>query len=751
MATVRAKPSMPTSTFLHPAIAMVAVGSALLPVAIHLLHRRRFRRERWAAMEFLLAANRRSARRIRLEQWLLLLLRIAVVTGLGLAVARPFFPAAVLGALGRARSHHVLLIDNSASMRIAVGPGAGRGVSGASGIDASRLDRMMAMSSSIIDAVPPGDGISLVRLAAPASALSDHPAYDRRGVRDQLSRVTATWRGTDISGGLGAALDIVRRGQADFPPGNQFVYVLSDQPGREWLRPSGDAAGASSIACRVAEFASLIVVEPDEPAANVAVTGLRATSTLAGAELPLRFEGDVANFGNRTVRDAALRLSLDDRIVHRMVLPPLGPGESTTAGANVILSHAGPHTVSATVVTESADDFPQDNVRLLALDVDDAVPVLLVDAHSAPDALKGSSGYLAVALSPGADSGRRRSFLPRRLSWRDVGGEPLDGYAVAVLCGVPPLEDETWRRLESFVEAGGGLLVFAGNGVDTVRDNERGYRGGAGLLPCAWGEVAASPPITGDASGAPPGGSVGFAADGSAHPVLVDFAGAPDSSLFQARVERYLRVDGIREGTEIPLRYTDGSPAFLVAARGRGMVGVVTTSADMEWTNLPARGDYVSLMVNLCVYLTRGRGASRTYMVGDMVRHPIPASASGFAPYVTRPDQRSQDARVLVEEGVYVVEFGPVEEAGVYTLTLGPRQTTVAVNPDPSESDTRPVVAEALRAAMACEAEIVTAGALTETILRGHRSSELGDRMLFIVLLLLVAESWLAAKWGAFR
>ena len=51
-------------------------GSALVaaPILIHLLSRRRFRTVDWAAMEFLLDAERRNRRRIRLEHLLLLLL-----------------------------------------------------------------------------------------------------------------------------------------------------------------------------------------------------------------------------------------------------------------------------------------------------------------------------------------------------------------------------------------------------------------------------------------------------------------------------------------------------------------------------------------------------------------------------------------------------------------------------------------------------------------------------------------------------
>ena len=64
-----------------------------IPVIIHLLFRRRFRRVEWAPMRYLKLAIERHRRRIRLEQLLLLLLRMAVIAMLFLALARPLMHA----------------------------------------------------------------------------------------------------------------------------------------------------------------------------------------------------------------------------------------------------------------------------------------------------------------------------------------------------------------------------------------------------------------------------------------------------------------------------------------------------------------------------------------------------------------------------------------------------------------------------------------------------------------------------------
>ena len=98
--------------FLHPLL-LWALPLAAVPVIIHILNRRRFKKVPWAAMEFLLKAMKRNRKRLRLEQWLVLLLRVLAVLLLIALVSRPQLGG---GALLGARTHHVVILDDSASM-----------------------------------------------------------------------------------------------------------------------------------------------------------------------------------------------------------------------------------------------------------------------------------------------------------------------------------------------------------------------------------------------------------------------------------------------------------------------------------------------------------------------------------------------------------------------------------------------------------------------------------------------------------
>src|SRR3990172_4607818 len=98
--------------FLNPLL-LWALPLAAVPIVIHLLNRRRFHRIPWAAMEFLLAAMKRNRKRLRMEQWLVLLLRTLAVLFLVSLVSRPQLGG---GGLLGTRTHHVVVLDDSASM-----------------------------------------------------------------------------------------------------------------------------------------------------------------------------------------------------------------------------------------------------------------------------------------------------------------------------------------------------------------------------------------------------------------------------------------------------------------------------------------------------------------------------------------------------------------------------------------------------------------------------------------------------------
>src|ERR1700758_5325560 len=101
--------------FLNPA--NMVIGGALIssPIIIHLINRMRFKRLRWAAMEFLLRAQKRNRRRLIIEQLLLLLLRCLLVALVTVLVGR-LVERSTLAKGEEAREFtHFVLVDDTLS------------------------------------------------------------------------------------------------------------------------------------------------------------------------------------------------------------------------------------------------------------------------------------------------------------------------------------------------------------------------------------------------------------------------------------------------------------------------------------------------------------------------------------------------------------------------------------------------------------------------------------------------------------
>ena len=748
-------------SFVHPGLAWAAAATAALPVIVHLLNRRRYRRVPWAAMTFLLRATERSRRRLRLQTILLMAARILALVLLGLAIARPLVPGSyALG--GRSQwAHRILVLDNSLAMNAHVKEGE------------TRLDHARRTAEALLGSFPVHDPVSLVTLSEPAEAVIDQGVYERRTVRERLASVEPTRRPVDPVGAVEQVLSTLEHSGA--APGNRFVYVISDfrrityegervaedtaearnDRGARSVPPTAAVSAMRKLAAALEDPASQfhLLLVPAEPSDNLAVTRLEATSLLLNVQQPVRVEAEVGNFGSQRLRGLTLQIRRDGTLVRRESLPELLPGERTSVGFSLAFASPGTHVVEARAISATGDALRDDDSRVLSLDLRPGVFVLLVDGRPGPSPLLGQAGFLATALAPrnlptsvGPASLMRLAapaqdpIVPRVITVPELAGEVLERYDVVALCNVARLREGQWSALQRFVEDGGGLLFFSGDQVAVEHYNTFGYADGQGVLPVQL--LRATPGTGGDAS------PVALRPDGLTHPVVASFRDQPQSGLFLAQVARYLQVEVDPARGEVLMRYTNGDPAVVASASGRGRVLFYTTTAGMDWTNLPAKGDFVSLMVQSVSYLAPQRGARRNLLVGQTLREPLDPAQGALALRITDNAGQSQGGRIVPEGGKLMFEFGPLESPGALTLHLGGEELAFAVNVSSRESPLEACTPEKLRALLACGANVLAADSARLAPALKVKSTELASMALYAVVVLLLLETWLAMWFG---
>ncbi len=731
--------------FVHPAIAAGALACGLIPVVIHLINRRRDRRVPWAAMAFLLAASRRSAKRMWIEQWLLLALRVLLIVLLGWAIARPYLPLSAFLPNASSRIHRVIVLDNSGSMNADDGEGG------------TRFDRAKVFAKRLLATFDAQDAISLVTLAEPAEAVIDHAAYDHRFAREQIAATQSTHRTTDVAGGVAIVESILR--ESRMPPGAYAVYVVSDFARNDWQGGAGEP-----VMPAVAAIKRLSRTDGDAPVevrlwqampsatGNIVVSRLATESALVGTTMPVRVTADVSNFGETTLRGATLQLRRDAEIVRREPLPALSPGQRFTAIATTMFSGPGSHTLEARVILPDTDALAADNARYLALDVRDAASVLLVDGRSGSSLIAGQVGYLATALSParvvrgmGMDDSAvasRAPFSTRVISPGALANEDLSSYDAIALCNIGRLSEERWGELQAFVSGGGGLFVSSGDLLDADNYNRYGFADGTGVLPGKFDRAAVAN-ATDDASF--------VSLTEPSQKIVAEFSDHGGSGLFLCRVDRYLPFVPSNGKAAVALTLGSDVPLLVTSSFGAGRVVVLTTTANMAWTNLPAKGDFVSLMFGVFSHLVRDRQQGRNVLVGADLEEPLSAVQSSMTLRLTMPTGETAPVGVRSNGSGLSTTFGPMDEPGFYTLSVGRDRMVTGVNLPASESRTAMIAPEDLARLTGCAVHSQSLAAFDAGMMSTARVTELSTLALYVVLALLMIEPWIAMWFAGVR
>ncbi|HZD03356.1 MAG TPA: BatA and WFA domain-containing protein, partial [Longimicrobiales bacterium] len=190
--------------FLSPLFLLAALAVAV-PVILHLFHRHRTRRIPFPALRYLRRTEREHARRIRLRQILLLMLRCAAVLLLVLAGARLFVR-------GRSGSHDptalAIVLDNSMSSARVLG-------------DHRVLDRLREVALATLDRAGAEDRIWVIRAGEPWDV---SVPGDAAAARARVEETRTSQAAGNLSAGLSRARSLVEA--AELPAAE--IHLVSD-------------------------------------------------------------------------------------------------------------------------------------------------------------------------------------------------------------------------------------------------------------------------------------------------------------------------------------------------------------------------------------------------------------------------------------------------------------------------------------------------------------------------------------------
>ncbi len=485
--------------FLNP-WSMVA-GAALVssPLIIHLINRMKYRRVRWAAMEFLLKSQKRTRRKLIIEQLILLLLRILIVLLLGILLARflGFNPSATEEAKS---TLHLVLLDDTPSMG-----------------DTWRQDGQLTDSFALAKQQMVE---SIARAASQASTAQelqvirlsdlDNPrSFERlnaasiQELNDYLQPLTPTMVHVPLQKGLEAAQALLteRKDMA------RTLHVLSDFRSVDWgsssqqdLRSKFSELEDAQIRVHLIDVADperKPTVETPLYHDNIGIVDLRPETRIAAKFAPVEFIVDVANFSNSERKNVRVAVKLNgvERAEASVNLPSLPPNQVTSGRFTLTLDRVGSeeaplerfNLVSANLEQEDAG-LNIDNVRYAVVEVRDRVPILLVEGDRLTSDPQQADSYHLATLFREAIDGYQVDV--RRVQVLE--SPNLQQYASIMLANVRDLSDKAQQNLTEYIRLGGGVAFFVGPSVRPEFYNEL-YAEGKGIFPVPLAETPSEP------------------------------------------------------------------------------------------------------------------------------------------------------------------------------------------------------------------------------------------------------------------
>jgi aerotolerance regulator-like protein len=706
----------------------LAAGAALaaLPVILHLFMKQTPKRVVFPALRLIRERQKRSHKKLKVKNWLLLLARMALVALMALALARPrLFSETSLGD-EEVPTAIALVFDTSLSMGYKEQP------------DKSLLDVAKERAGEVLKKTPDSSQIFVVDSSEPGVPVALSPAAARKRV-EGLALHAAN---RPLNAALGQAYAAV----VDCDRPRHEVYVLTDlarsswEPGRpveglDLLKKVKSGVVTYVLRLTPKDFHDVSIVEA-KPSVNVATQGeaveIRATLRSRGPA-----SKRVAEFffdGNVKKGEQPVDLPADGEVEVKFTTPKLDPA---------VALHQGRVRVSG-----APDPLPFDDERFFTFKVQPALKVVIVtdlaiDAEFVRDALAPDP----ATLPPGTP----RPFRVDQVRSPEFAGraeELLKDAACVFVNNVAELDPSVWGRLGAYVRDGGGLVIGLG---DRCRVDHYANSVVAQLAPATPVKKNAAAPTT-----------FGKINDAT-HPLFSRFPEELDAVLAQVPVSRYWSVTP-HQGARTLLTFADGAPALLertIPGPKAGHVLLWTTplarrvdrESDAAWNEFPIFWGFFHLMTQTVPFLAGISTERLIYEAGEDVVLPIDPGRR-FKNYIVQgPDARPSDrlSPPVTHDSLVIVSPQPIGQWSVLAAGDDGSKATLgfSVNPPTSESHFSPLEKRDLdalfgKAKYALADDPQSLERVTQQARIGH---EIFPWLMGVILILVTVEGLLANRF----
>ena len=639
------------------------------PVVIHLLTRRRPVILPFPDLRFIRQASESIIRRHRLHEKWLLAARCLAIALAALLFARPVFRLSPAAGAVDAGATAVIVLDVSYSMTCREG---GR----------SRLETARETARALVGLMSPRDRVALVLASDLAQSVIPNPVPPQsERLLAAIAEASATFRSTDIQAALaegGRILSATAAGDS-----LKQVILISDFARHGWASRTGEPATAGRLSAMLPKGIAVLAVQVGESEPDNLALGDPRLEEPAGDRIPLTVR--VLSPGRPRSDGVSILASVEGtRVTEGFARFPSAGAPEVMKTLPLTISRPGPFDGYAEL-REPGGAMNVDNRVWFAGVSQPPLRTVIIDGAPGVSSYTGEAYYVRTALAPKAGGAPLVILTQSELDTAD-----LSRADAVVLCNPAGLTLIARQKLSAHVRRGGGLGLFLGDQADPEK------------ITREFGELLPARLITRSH------GKWGIAWVDESHPALALLADPAQADWTPVRVTGLIQAEplasarilircgpALRPGTASQAEAwatTDGPPLVIegtLADPRAGRIVLITTSADRDWTNLPARPVFLPLLQRLIRHAVRASDpglAAGGLVVGLPGRIPLPARELPSQFDVEWPDgSRSRVAPARSREFTGL-DLGVLEQPGIIRIhwrvpdSGESRETRLAVN-----------------------------------------------------------------------
>lgn len=697
-------------TFLNPLI-LLGLLAAAIPILIHLFNFRKPKKVDFSTLAFLRELEKTAMQRVKIEQWLLLVLRILAILFLVLGFAQPMLKGSASDAR-HAKTVYVIVLDNSLSMKL-------RNVRG------EYLQQARDVASKLVQQANKGDEFLLLTTAN--NGLTARNLYRNTGpLLEELRKIQAEPGARSL---LRTTRQAFRR-LTEIQDRNKEVYLISDLQRATFL-DSLETEKPKNVSI------ALVPIGSDAPA-NVAITEVQIDSRIIEQGQPVGVTATLTNYSDKALSNFQANVYLEGQPVAQ-ALANIAPKDQTKVQFTLTPQKRG---WLGAEVRITGDTFEDDNRRYFTLLVPEKRSVLLVRGDGE------RTNYVELALSPQVTNGRV-VFQTQTISEGMLGGTALESYNCVLLVGKKRFSSGEIANLKRYVASGGGVLMFPSGGM-AIGDYSALFSAlGGGKVVGFSGQVG--------------GPSIGkFDRVETEHPLFEGMFAQGDVSVgkqIETVDARYTLQYQAGTGDEQTLiRLTNNQPFLHEIRLGKGSVLLVTVAPDPQWSDLPSRGLFVPLLYRSVYYLAASRAQTEGSLGTSDSDEVFVSGLQGAEPIklVGMKGDEYTPQQNPVYNGMVISVNDAIQQSGLYDVMQGSRiLRKVAVNADSRESDLVRIPPEEAKQQIEqitrtevrmVDVDTGTDRQIKEAIGTARFGQNLWNVFLFLALLCLLAEMLVALR-----